>query len=357
MVDGRRIPVLIGAIALLSGCGSSRRVEVSGVVRDRDTGRAIAGALVIAADGSATRTDAEGRFVLTVPRSERRMLRASAAAHDDAEGAFDPLAVDEIVFELVPNEDASAADADAVLRWLRESWLDGSDGAEWERDAWRSLEDDAFRAAIEVAHGAGEPCASCHTAEAVLVAHPVHGDTTPHGALAGGCLACHGARSEEGVRMRSVEGDLEAPRCAPCHGDLAPDRIAATLEPPPAAGVTAGGASSSRRPPGAARARAEAAFARRVGHLVRCGQAAQAADRIGGVVLLVDGRGFPLGDCDASGAIDGSEIAVGLEVLAPRVAEAAVDLALLRADRSGGVHQPRLTLLVADRIERTLATH
>jgi hypothetical protein len=74
-------------------------------------------------------------------------------------------------------------------------------------------------------------------------------------------------------------------------------------------------------------------------------------------VLLVDGRGFPLGDCDASGAIDGSEIAVGLEVLAPEVAEAAVDLALLRADRSGGAHQPRLTLLVADRIERTLAAH
>ena len=102
MVGGRRIPVLVGTIALLTGCGTSRRVEVSGLVRDRETGRAIAGALVVSADGSATRTDAEGRFVLTVTRNDRRTLRASAAAHEDAEGAFDLRDDHEIFFELVP---------------------------------------------------------------------------------------------------------------------------------------------------------------------------------------------------------------------------------------------------------------
>jgi hypothetical protein len=61
-----------------------------------------------------------------------------------------------------------------------------------------------------------------------------------------------------------------------------------------------------------------------------------------------------LGDCDASGAIDGSEVAIGLEVLSPIVARAAADLALLRADRSRGIHQPALTRALAERIERAL---
>lgn len=351
MVGGRRIPVLIGTIALLSGCGTSRRVEVSGVVRDSATGRAISNALVVAADGTATRTDAEGRFVLTVMRDDRRMLRASAALHEDAEGTFDAsVDHDEIVFELVPTEDAASdASADAVLRWLREAWLDvpGDDATTWEAHARASLDEAAFRVRLETTHGEATECASCHPSDAALITRETE-LAAPHAGLSDGCLACHGERSEDGVRMRSLEGDLATERCAPCHGRTSPDSIAVT---------TGEGRSERRRTASAARARAEAAFAERAGSIVRCGHVAEAAERIDGVVLLVDGRGFPLGDCDASGAIDGTEIAVGIEVLPSALAEAAVDLAMLRADRSHGVHQPRVSVLVAERIERSLAAH
>jgi hypothetical protein len=373
----RRIPVLVGTIALLAGCGSSSRVEVSGVVRDRDSGRVIRGALVVAADGSSTRTDDEGRFVLSVLRAEHRSIRASAAEHHDAieffdsdqsfdaaerlEGRFEgPASLDlalaptsaEVVLGGSRIEDD---DPDAVLRWLRESWLEDS----WSADAARSLSDGAFAgsddAAVARGHVAahdgdeGASCASCHGAEAALVAMPLEAISfeamsldqrsvamdaaltaslvarrvdAPHAGLAEGCLACHGRRAADGVRMRaSLESDLDATGCASCHGASTDAERALRDE------LSA----------------AEEAFRQALGRVQRCGRVAADVARIDGALILVDTAGLPVGDCDASGAIDGTELAVGIEVLGPTLGRAALELEGLRRDPSHGAHQPALT--------------
>ncbi len=349
-----RIPVLVGTVALLAGCGSDTRVEVSGVVRDGETGRAIANALVVGTDGSSTRTDADGRFSLFVRGDERRSIRASAHRHEDGALVFDPASAprdESLAFSLAPLHEPARIeedDPDAVLRWLRETWLSDADARDdetdptpsWSRDALASLDDDAFeRPEHAVTHAMGASCASCHEGDTMEIAAP-HVDVAyaPHASLDGGCLACHAdAPADEGRSLASaLESDLDAARCVGCH---------------------AGGASdlrALRAPAIEARARAEAAFARAASGITRCGHTAASVTRIDGVLVLVDARGFALGDCDASGSIDGSEVAIGVEVLSPAMAAAAEDLARLSADRSRGVHQPALTRALAARIEVAL---
>ena len=70
----------MGTLALVAGCSTAQRAEVSGVVRDRATGRVIAGARVVGADGSLTETDADGRFRLYV-RGPQADVRISATGH------------------------------------------------------------------------------------------------------------------------------------------------------------------------------------------------------------------------------------------------------------------------------------
>lgn len=241
----RRMPALIGTVALVAGCGSSGRAEVSGVVVDARTGDAIAGARVVAQDGTATRTDAAGRFHLTVSSSGTREIRASAAAHADAHARID-VRVDEnaaIVIELVPCAadaacdasagvagagaiDVGAVDPDAVLRWIddldRDEWMtrgvrapsDAVWGAreQWALGAMTSLDD---RGAGDP--GAGDPgardhgergvreeqarpeCASCHDGAAFAAAHTTA--TRAEGPIEltradGPCSTCHEVRDE-----------------------------------------------------------------------------------------------------------------------------------------------------------------
>lgn len=352
---------------------------------------------MVADDGASTRTDDEGRFVLSVLRRERRSIRASAREHHDAIKFFDsgevfdsgdvasgerqrfePTSLDlalaptsaEVVLGGTPIEDD---DPDAVLRWLREAWLE--DG--WSADAARSVSDGAFESAEDeavarshvgwghatsvTADAAEEAsCASCHGAEAALVAmtpdelsvapvgslgsglDTLHASASlggsrvdaPHASLSGGCLACHGRRAADGVRTRAaLESDLEDARCSSCHG-ASPDAARALRDE---------------------LAAAEVVFRRALGRVQRCGRVAADVARIDGALILVDAGGLPLGDCDGSGAIDGTELAVGIEVLdrldggaapggvTPSFARAALELEWLHSDPSHGAHQPALT--------------
>ena len=65
-------------LALVAGCTTEQRAEVTGVVRDRATGRVIAGARVVGADGSLAETDVDGRFRLYVSGAQAD-VRVSAA--------------------------------------------------------------------------------------------------------------------------------------------------------------------------------------------------------------------------------------------------------------------------------------
>jgi len=392
-----RIPVLVGTVALLAGCGSQARVEVSGTVRDGETGRVIANALVVGADGTSTRTDAEGRFSLFVRGDQRRSIRASAFLHEDGVAYFDPREDDSdgaMAFALAPLHGPALIeedDPDAVIRWLREAWLDDdretvhtndapralgvaafeatvfeatvfeatvfdgetidgemNDGS-WSRDAVASLDQGAFErreALVTIAHAGAMVCGACHTTEDAMVSTAVATASrlppdrfyAPHAGLDGGCLACHGERSADGLRVRpGLESDLEPARCTGCHASTRGADLRAL-----------------RAPAQLATARAEAAFSRAVAHVTQCGHVATSVGRIEGTILLLDVRLQPLGDCNSSGAIDGTEIAIGLEVLDPRVARAAEDLVRLHSDRSRGIHQPALTRALAYRIERAL---
>src|SRR5688572_13267035 len=172
MRRGRAMPALIGTIALLAGCGSSGRVEVSGVVRDRATGRVIAGARVVATDGSATRTDASGRFTLSVARGGPSVVRASAHDHVDVTGTI--VEGEELDLDLVEATSASDDDPDAIVHWLGEDWVD--DALRWSRlhdSLARDADVDdalAIRAAIALLGGsdgahAGLECSDCHTGD------------------------------------------------------------------------------------------------------------------------------------------------------------------------------------------------
>lgn len=269
MLRRHRVPVLVSTLALVAGCGSTGRVEVSGVVRDGRTGRALAGARVTGADGVATRTDDEGRFTLAVVRGLRTQLRVSAEGHLDSvqafsAGDFDLQPPEALAFELWPSEvEPQSADPDAVLRWESAGWVEVASGHA-EQSAWASEAVDgswypdagitsghptscACRGTfgrdrcnvwsrhdvathvtshdVEVEVGAAgiAGCVGCHEVEAAVGPTPESAMTLgvafaavsstasrlggPHADLAGGCTACHGV------------GDHA---CSRCHGDFAP---------------------------------------------------------------------------------------------------------------------------------------
>jgi hypothetical protein len=254
MVRLRRVPVLVSTLALVAGCGSADRVEVSGIVRDSLTHAPLAGARVTGADGAATHTDGAGRFTLAVVRGLRTQLRVSAEGHVDSVqllGVEDLVATQTLAFDLQPIELVveEGADPDAVVRWQTAPWVweaSRGDHAERSHDASRdtppgaqltmsrgcpargpegaSFADDTEwdEPDVEVSVagapaawlGASASCVECHRSEAgggpqseaVLGRiEPLPGQP-PHAYLADGCLACHGG-----------EGPA-ASRCARCHG-------------------------------------------------------------------------------------------------------------------------------------------
>ncbi|MBX7192172.1 MAG: carboxypeptidase regulatory-like domain-containing protein [Sandaracinaceae bacterium] len=242
----------MSTLALVAGCGSADRVEVSGVVRDGRTGSPLAGARVTGADGVATHTDAEGRFTLAVMRGLRTQLRVSAEGHADAVQSF---GVDAFVtpavlaFELEPivvEEPQEETDPDAVVRWSTAEWVAQrfsrghaeaqhdareEDGGAWidggsregapRRPCPALLESDgvdtppwsAEDVPMEVGGrpmrwlGAGARCVECHRdGSAGWEANEVA--SGPHADLGDSCMSCH-----------AEDGAAEPRACARCHGD------------------------------------------------------------------------------------------------------------------------------------------
>jgi len=251
MVRLRRVPVLVSTLALVAGCGSADRVEVSGVVRDGRTGGPLAGARVTGADGVATHTDVEGRFTLAVMRGLRTQLRVSAEGHADAVQSFgaDAFVIPEILaFELEPEDLVfdDVADPHAVVRWDTASWIaerfsrghaeaqhDDDAGLRDTRPGWelgatpgcpaRGLVSgdtpaDVPDEEVEVSGeripwlGAGAACVTCHhEGEAGNQAEVMFGAIGPssgvHAGLGDSCVSCHDAR-----------GVVAGAACERCHG-------------------------------------------------------------------------------------------------------------------------------------------
>lgn len=259
--------MLLSTLALVAGCGSADRVEVSGVVRDGRTGSPLVGARVTGADGVATHTDAEGRFTIAVMRGLRTQLRVSAEGHADAVQSFGADAFVEpavLAFELAPlvvSEDEVGTDPDAVVRWSTPdwstggwvaqrfsrghaeaqhdrtlggdaSWIDGGrhPGAERSPDETESTgppcplvaggriatggetpsEPDDVPLVVGGAEapwlGAGATCVGCHRdGEAGYEANVLVGG--PHALLGDSCLSCH-----------AEDGSFQPRACGRCHG-------------------------------------------------------------------------------------------------------------------------------------------
>ena len=481
----RKTPALVGTIALVAGCGSAARAEVSGVVVDARTGRAIPGARVTAQDGSATRTDADGRFTISISRGDGRELRASAQGREDARTRID-VRVDEnasIVIQLVPAEDELAIDGergetpppdlavdpDAVLRWLHaqdlerwlvrgvsepdldearahhadatrpcgdchqataeqtwtasEQWTLGSmtlGGSEVRDPACASCHDATTFAAAHGAgaathasgacvachdlgagtpgsmrvyeHGAlvagapatglgsGAVCVECHRAVDAAPGHAPQADVVlgrgartladlglgapPHGAIADGCVACHGATwrgadAEEltlghTFAVREASGGIARDACSSCHGEVAPESIARRDWD----GDGTPGAVAEEHDRALARVRLQLEGRLRQARVqARCGAHAQTAVAFTehhGALVLVDVRGVMLGDCDADGVLGAGEQAVSLDTLPREVRDSMWDLTLLERDGSRGVHNPDFAFALLGAIESRL---
>lgn len=217
----------MGTLALSVGCAPARDVggphaEVSGVVRDRATGRAIAGARVRGADGALAETDGEGRFHLYV-RTERADVRVSAAGH--SEGRVEIAAGFDAHVDLDPIDEGWAVEDDHVVsfafeRWVLDASLASDAGLASEASGARETrEEEEASAPLVVAHAGIEgfdrgvaDCVACHvdaSASTRSSAHGLLGDGTSRGT----CLACHDAEGTGGEAMRA---------CPRCHGSDTP---------------------------------------------------------------------------------------------------------------------------------------
>lgn len=267
MVRLSRVPVFVSTLALVTGCTSADRVEVTGVVRDGRTGSPVAGARVTGADGAATHTDADGRFTIAVTRGLRTQLRVSAEGHTDAVRSLGEVTtLDALDVELDPvvitdrgEDESELADPDAVLRFSTADWVaerfsrghaEAQLAGDGEADAWTSIDpgvelarrpcpalhgaDDAHearsRGADEAAAeeegeeeeedlpivldervapwlGSGSRCVECHrSGGAGIQANVVVRGS--HAGLGDSCLSCHAS-----------DGAFEARSCARCHGE------------------------------------------------------------------------------------------------------------------------------------------
>jgi hypothetical protein len=167
---------------------------VSGIVRDRATGRAIAGARVVGEDGSLAETDAQGRFRLYV-RGAHADVRVSASGHSSEHLEIEGL---DARVELAPL-DTWIVDTHetSVVTFLEETWV---------------IDASAHDASMIGPHAAmASSCEDCHDAEAravrgdgaTIAAHDRLGDGRP----GAGCIACHG-----------TAGADASTSCSRCHG-------------------------------------------------------------------------------------------------------------------------------------------
>lgn len=265
MVRLRRVPVLVSTLALVAGCGSADRVEVSGVVRDAGTGSPLAGARVTGADGVATHTDAEGRFTLAVMRGLRTQLRVSAEGHADAVQSFGVDAFVEpsvLAFELEPlvveaEVPPAGIDPDAVVRWSTAEWVAqrfSRGHAETQHDLSTTSSDSGWiDAGREQRGGVGDPpavllCPAAHSARVAGNSVDTHSGDPPDPVLRVGeedapwlgagaqCVRCH-RDGEAGLEANVIaqgphaglgdaclschaqDGAFEPAACARCHGE------------------------------------------------------------------------------------------------------------------------------------------
>lgn len=201
--------------------------------------------------------------------------------------------------------------------------------------------------------GSGAVCASCHRAEVFIgrdarLAEPM--DAGAHRFIANTCVRCH-TSEDHSFAIRAPSGELRAEACAPCHGDGAPEAIGARDWD--GDGVLGELATEHDRALGSLSERLRARITREAIEGA-CGRVAAGVLERDGRAYLVDARGALLGDCDDSGRIDARETAVLASALPRRLADAAHDLALLRADGSRGVHNPAYAFAVLSAVARAL---
>ncbi len=311
MTRCRSMHALLGTLALIAGCSTTHRTEVTGVVRDRATGRVIPGARVIGADGTFARTDVFGRFTLYVRSGSSADVRVTAQGHASERVELEGL---EARVDLAPTDLESESfvmpSSEAhVLTWVEETWVltDGglTDGAS----------DTQTSHVASWAGGAtddgGAVCAGCHQDEATAIIGGAHVG------LSDSCLACHAPRL----------GPDPSASCARCHGSSEPSTIerelaslaahaAASLDAAIAEGARTGAVHSS------------------------CGGLPARFTQVGASFVLVDAQGRVVGDCDQDGLLDPGEDWEDVEPLAPDLAARADALTRAFRDRAQRAHSP-----------------
>jgi hypothetical protein len=235
--------------------------------------------------------------------------------------------------------------------------------------------------------GAGALCATCHrtgiarAGEDAAAPHAPHADMlTGRGArlaealdggahrfIANTCVRCHMTRPGEddpirgragghtfSIRTRAGEPALNRAACAPCHGEVAPEDVGRRdWDGDGSEGRIADEYASSLR-----------VLEERLREAVRaanvrdaCGPstvtAADVAD-LDAELVLVDDTGRALGDCNGDQRRSEGERWMTSAALERPLADAAYDLAFLRADRSGGQHNPAYAFRILEAISRAL---
>lgn len=192
-----RLPALVSSLALVTGCGTAERVEVHGVVLDGRTGRAVSGARVSGA-GAATRTDADGRFRLYLPRNGAPEVRVSAVDHLDLVERLPAAESESVALELTMTPelvDADTADEtgpigpDAVIGWA----IDDAGTADGVLASTRSCR------SCQTVFAQPDGCDGCHAGPGAPDPFAIHSDDEVQ--LGGGvltglgrsapCASCH----------------------------------------------------------------------------------------------------------------------------------------------------------------------
>ncbi len=201
-----------------------------------------------------------------------------------------------------------------------------------------------------------------------LLREPVTGS---HSRLGNSCVSCHMARPPAGdpllgragghtfsVRDLGSEGpatNLAGISCAPCHG---------TETPPQAIGGIRDWDGDRRaddvgRELDRALAAARTALRERIAFARvhdECAEPQLARDFVerDALLVLTDGGGRLLGDCDADGELTGRERPVGVDQLSRALRKVVWDVALLEKDGSHGRHNPAFAFAVLRAIRREL---
>lgn len=232
--------------------------------------------------------------------------------------------------------------------------------------------------------GSGALCASCHRGGVARADDPARAAHAPqadvmigrgarlvpatdegaHRFIANTCVRCHMSepaaddplRGRAGghtfsIRARVGEPAISSAACSPCHGDGAPEAIGARDWD--GDGTSGPIAAEHQRALATASDLLRARIAR-ASITDSCAHVAADVMEHDARLHLVDAAGALLGDCDGSGRIEDGETAITASALPRRLADAAHDLALLRADGSSGVHNPEYAFRVLSALTRAL---